>query len=187
MLFRSVSYEALEALIDTAAIGERRGPALWEGCPDNETFFFTLGDRGAVDAAFTRAHHVTRLRTAINRVTAATMEPRGCIGEWDARDERYTLYTGTQRPNGTRLELASRVLKIPETQLRVTAGEVGGSFGMKGGHYPEYVLSLWASRKLGRPVKWVSERSEDLATDDHDRDHVCEGELALDKIGRAHV
>ena len=179
-----VSYEALEALIDTAAIGERRGPALWEGCPDNETFFFTLGDRGAVDAAFTRAHHVTRLRTAINRVTAATMEPRGCTGEWDARDERYTLYTGTQRPNGTRLELASRVLKIPETQLRVTAGEVGGSFGMKGGHYPEYVLSLWASRKLGRPVKWVSERSEGLATDDHDRDHVCEGELALDKDGR---
>jgi carbon-monoxide dehydrogenase large subunit len=179
-----VSYEALPALTDTARVGTRKAPALWEGCPDNETFFYTLGDKAAVDAAFAKAHHVTRLRTVINRVTAATMEPRGCVGEWDARDERYTLYTGTQRPHGTRLDLATKVLKIPESQLRVVAGEVGGSFGMKGGHYPEYALSLWASKRIGRPVKWISERSEGMATDDHDRDHISSGELALDKDGK---
>jgi carbon-monoxide dehydrogenase large subunit len=180
----TVEYEALPALTDTGRIGQREGPALHQGCPDNETFFYTLGDKAAVEAAFAKAHHVTRLRTAINRVTAATMEPRGCLAEWDTRDERFTLYTGTQRPHGTRLDLATKVLKIPESQLRVVAGEVGGSFGMKGGHYPEYALSLWASRRIGRPVKWISERSEGLATDDHDRDHISSGELALDRDGK---
>ena len=80
------------------------------------------------------------------------MEPRGVIGEWDDRLGRFTLYVGTQRPHMARADLARRILHIPETQLRVVAGEVGGSFGMKGAHYPEYALALWASRKIGRPV-----------------------------------
>jgi len=180
----SVEYEPLPALTATERIGAPGAPSLWEGCPDNETFFFALGDRKATEAAFARAHHVTRLRFTINRVTAATMEPRGCIGDYDPRDERYTLHTGTQRPHATRHDLACQVLHIPETRLRVVAGEVGGSFGMKGGHYPEYALALWASRKLGRPVKWVSERSEGMASDDHDRDHISEAALALDREGR---
>jgi carbon-monoxide dehydrogenase large subunit len=180
----SVEYDPLPPLVDTALIGSRKAPALWEGCSDNETFFHTLGDRKAVEAAFEKADHVTRLRLCINRVTAATMEPRGCIGEYDARDERYTLHTGTQRPHGTRHDIATKVFRIPEIQLRVVAGEVGGSFGMKGGHYPEYALALWASKKVGRPVKWVSERSEAMASDDHDRDHVSESALALDRQGR---
>ncbi len=178
-----VDYEALASFTATERAGAG-APAIWEGCPDNETFFYPLGDKKAVDAAFERAEHVTRLRVVINRVTAATMEPRGCIGDYDERDDRYTLHTGTQRPHATRHDLACHVLHIPETSLRVVAGEVGGSFGMKGGHYPEYALSLWASRKVGRPVKWVSERSEGLASDDHDRDHISEAELALDRDGR---
>ena len=165
-------------------IGAPGAPALWEGCPDNETFFFTQGNRGAVEAAFARAHHVTRLRIVINRVTAATMEPRGCIGEYDERDERYTLWTGTQRPHRTRHDVGHAVLRIPETQLRVVAGEVGGSFGMKGGHYPEYALALWASKKVGRAVKWICERGDAMASDDHDRDHISEAALALDREGR---
>ena len=111
------------------------------------------------------------------------MEPRGCIGEWDDRLGRFTLYVGTQRPHGARADMARRILHIPETQLRVVAGEVGGSFGMKGGHYPEYALALWASRKIGRPVKWIAERGEGMLADDHDRDHVSEAELALDRDG----
>ncbi|OGA16387.1 MAG: hypothetical protein A3G26_05025 [Betaproteobacteria bacterium RIFCSPLOWO2_12_FULL_65_110] len=179
-----VEYEPLPALTATERIGAPGAPALWEGCPDNETFFFTQGNRGAVEAAFARAHHVTRLRIVINRVTAATMEPRGCIGEYDERDERYTLWTGTQRPHRTRHDVGHAVLRIPETQLRVVAGEVGGSFGMKGGHYPEYALALWASKKVGRAVKWICERGDAMASDDHDRDHISEAALALDREGR---
>ena len=146
-------------------------------------FLFTLGDKAAVETAFARAYHVSRLKLVFNRVTAATMEPRGCIGEWDDRLGRFTLYVGTQRPHTTRADLARRILGIPETQLRIVAGEVGGSFGMKGGHYPEYALALWAARKIGRPVKWIAERSEGMLSDDHDRDHVSDAELALDRDG----
>jgi carbon-monoxide dehydrogenase large subunit len=143
-----------------------------------------LGDKRAVEAAFAKAHHVTAQKLVFNRITAATMEPRGCIGEYDRRLERYTLYLGTQRPHGTRADMARRVFNISETQLRVVAGDVGGSFGMKGGHFPEYPLTLWASRLTGRPVKWICERGEGMATDDHDRDHISDAELALDKDGR---
>ena len=90
------------------------------------------------------------------------MEPRGCIAEWDDHLGRFTLYVGTQRPHTARADMARRILHIPETQLRVVAGEVGGSFGMKGAHYPEYALALWASRKVGRPIKWIAERGESM-------------------------
>jgi carbon-monoxide dehydrogenase large subunit len=180
----AVEYEPLPAVTATEEALSAGAPKLWPECRDNECFFFTLGDKLAVEAAFARAHHVTRLRLVFNRVTAATMEPRGVIGDWDDRLGRFTLYVGTQRPHSARADLARRILHIPETQLRVVAGEVGGSFGMKGGHYPEYALALWASRKVGRPVKWIAERGEGMLSDDHDRDHVSQAELALDRDGR---
>jgi aerobic carbon-monoxide dehydrogenase large subunit len=179
-----VAYEPLAAVTASAAALLPAAPKLWPQCPDNECFFYALGDRPAVEAAFAAAAHVTRLELVFNRVTAATMEPRGCIGDWDDRLGRYTLYVGTQRPHGARADLARRILHIPETQLRVVAGEVGGSFGMKGGHYPEYALALWAARKIGRPVKWIAERGEGMLSDDHDRDHLSFAELALDQDGR---
>jgi carbon-monoxide dehydrogenase large subunit len=179
----TVDYEPLPAVTVTEEALSPGAPKLWLDCKDNECFFFTLGDKRAVEAAFAQAHHVSRLKLVFNRVTAATMEPRGVIGDWDDRLGRFTLYVGTQRPHSARADLARRILHIPETQLRVVAGEVGGSFGMKGGHYPEYALALWASRKIGRPVKWIAERSEGMLSDDHDRDHVSEAELALDHDG----
>ena len=179
----AVEYEPLPCVTATEEALSPGAPKLWAECHDNECFFFTLGDQRAVEAGFAQAHHVSRLKLVFNRVTAATMEPRGCIGEWDDRLGRFTLYVGTQRPHTARADMARRILHIPETQLRVVAGEVGGSFGMKGGHYPEYALALWASRKLGRPVKWIAERGEGMLTDDHDRDHISEAELALDRDG----
>jgi carbon-monoxide dehydrogenase large subunit len=180
----SVEYEPLPAVTATEEALSPGAPKLWPECPDNECFFFTSGDGLAVEAAFARAHHVSRLKLVFNRVTAATMEPRGVIGDWDGRLGRFTLCVGTQRPHTARADMARRILHIPETQLRVVAGEVGGSFGMKGGHYPEYALALWASCKIGRPVKWIAERGEGMLSDDHDRDHVSEAELALDRDGR---
>jgi len=179
----TVEYEPLLSVTATEKALSPGAPKLWAECHDNECFFFTLGDQRAVEAAFAQAHHVSRLKLVFNRVTAATMEPRGCIGDWDDRLGRFTLYVGTQRPHTARADMARRILHIAETQLRVVAGEVGGSFGMKGGHYPEYALALWASRKLGRPVKWIAERCEGMLTDDHDRDHISEAELALDRDG----
>jgi aerobic carbon-monoxide dehydrogenase large subunit len=179
----AVDYEPLPSITAIEEASSPGAPQLWEEAPANECFFFTLGDKRAVEGAFGQAHHVSRVNLVFNRVTAATMEPRGCVGEWDDRLGRFTLYVGTQRPHTARADLARRIFHIPETQLRVVAGEVGGSFGMKGGHYPEYALALWASRKVGRPVKWIAERSESMLTDDHDRDHVSEAELALDRDG----
>ena len=179
-----VDYEPLPCVTASEEALSPNATKLWAECRDNECFFFTLGDKRAVEAAFAGAHHTSRLKLIFNRVTAATMEPRGVIGEWDDRLGRFTLYVGTQRPHMARADLARRILHIPETQLRVVAGEVGGSFGMKGAHYPEYALALWASRKIGRPVKWTAERGEGMLTDDHDRDHVSQAELALDRDGR---
>jgi carbon-monoxide dehydrogenase large subunit len=180
----TVDYEPLPAVTVTEGALSPGAPRLWPDCKDNECFFFTLGDKRAVEAAFAQAYHVSRLKLVFNRVTAATMEPRGVIGDWDDRLGRFTLYVGTQRPHSARADLARRILHIPETQLRIVAGEVGGSFGMKGGHYPEYALALLASRTIGRPVKWIAERSEGMLSDDHDRDHVSEAELALAHDGR---
>ncbi len=179
-----VDYEPLPVLIATDAATHPGSTTLWDDCPDNESFFFTVGDKAAVDAGFERAHHVTRLRLVFNRITAATLEPRACVGSYDPVDERYTIYSGQQRPHGLRRDLAHRIFAIPETRIRVVAGDVGGSFGMKGSHYPEYALALWASRKIGRPVKWNSTRGEGMLTDDQDRDHISEAALALDAGGR---
>jgi carbon-monoxide dehydrogenase large subunit len=179
-----VEYEMLPALTDTALASSPSAPKLWSDCANNECFFYTLGDKAAVDAAFARAHHVTKLKMVFNRITAATMEPRGCIADYDDRLERTTIYVGTQRPHLTRADLAAKVFKKPENQFRIVAGDVGGSFGMKGSHFPEYQLAAWASQKVRRPVKWISERSEGILSDDHDRDHIAEGELGLDKDGK---
>jgi carbon-monoxide dehydrogenase large subunit len=179
-----VDYEMLPALTDTASASSPSAPRLWSDCANNECFFYTLGDKAAVDAAFARAHHVTKLRMVFNRITAATMEPRGCIADYDDRLERTTIYVGTQRPHLTRADLAAKVFHKPENQFRIVANDVGGSFGMKGSHFPEYQLAAWASQKIRRPVKWISERSEGILSDDHDRDHIAEGELALDRDGK---
>ena len=111
------------------------------------------------------------------------MEPRGCIGHYDEHEDRYTLYVGLQNPHEVRRQLASDIFNLPETSFRIVPGDIGGSFGMRGGTYPEYTLAPWASRKVGRPVKWISERSEGLASDDHARDNVTEIGFAFDDDG----
>ena len=178
-----VEYEALRVLIDPTLARSSGAPRLHDDCPDNESFFFTAGDVKAVESAFAKAAHITRLRLRINRVTANTMEPRACVGHYASADGRYTLYGGTQRAWGLRHNLAENVFKVPEHRVRVVTGDIGGSFGMKTGSYPEYLACLWASARIGRPVKWVCERSEGHLSDSHDRDQVTEAALALDSDG----
>jgi carbon-monoxide dehydrogenase large subunit len=155
---------------------------VWDEAPDNVAFLAQAGQREAVDQAFARAAHVTRVDFVVTRVAAAPLEPRAAVGEYDRRSGRYTLHTGIQGPHGTRTLLAS-ALKVPQSHMRVITGEVGGSFGMRSGIYPEMILVLWAARRLGRPVKWTSDRREGFVTDEHGRDNVSTAELALDRDG----
>jgi carbon-monoxide dehydrogenase large subunit len=178
-----VDYAPLPSVSTTAEAAMPGAPVVWDDCPDNICFRLSAGDRAAVEAGMAGAAHVVRRRFVVNRVSANTMEPRGCIGHYDAHAERYTIYVGLQNPHEVRRQLSHDIFPLPETSFRIVPGDIGGSFGMRGGTYPEYVLALWASRRVGRPVKWISERSEGLASDDHARDNVTEIALALDGDG----
>ncbi|MFN3658799.1 MAG: xanthine dehydrogenase family protein molybdopterin-binding subunit [Pseudolabrys sp.] len=177
-----VEFEPLAAVTSTAEATDPAAPRVWEDCPDNISFVELLGDKAATDAAFAKAAHVVKHRFVINRVTAATMEPRGAVGDYNATDGRYTLYTAMQRPHPTRADLA-KLLNVPESKVRIVTGDTGGSFGMKSPIFNESPLVLLASKLTGRPVKWISTRTEAFLSDAQARDNVTEAELALDKDG----
>src|SRR5262249_55202738 len=179
-----VDYEPLPSVTATAAAAEAGSPSVWDECPDNISNLFEAGDKQATDAAFAKAAHIVRRRYVITRVHAQYMEARGALGVWDRGEDRYTLYADVQYPHRVRSALATNIFKIPEHQIRVVAGDIGGAFGTKGWQYPEHRLVLWAARKLGRPVKWLCERREAIPADEQARDNVTDAELALDGDGR---
>jgi carbon-monoxide dehydrogenase large subunit len=176
-----VDYESLPVVVSIEDAIKPGAPKLWDEYPDNQCFAYQAGDKAAVDAAIARAAHVTKHRMVINRITTNSMEPRGCLAEYDRRDDRVTLRCTVQGPHQIRRVLATEVLKIPENHVRVISENVGGGFGMKGALYNEYILCVAAARVLGRPVKWIGERSESLLSDEQCRDNITEAELALDK------
>ena len=178
-----VDYAPLPSVAGVERAVAPGAPAVWADCPDNICFVEEKGDAAAVDAAFAAADRIVRRKLTINRVTAVALEPRGCLGDYDRRQDRYTLYTGPQNPHPLRYQIARQIFGIPETAVRIVPGDVGGSFGMRGGTYAELVLVLWASRLVGRPVKWRCERSEGFLSDSHGRDNVSEVALALDRDG----
>ena len=177
-----IDYEPLTAVTSTAdAVG---AAAVWNECPDNISNVHEVGNRAATEAAFAAAARVVRRRYVISRVHAQYMETRGALGAWDPGERRYTLYADVQYPHRVRTALATNILRVPEHQIRVIVGDVGGGFGTKGWQYPEHRLVLWAARRLGRPVKWRCERREAIGADEHARDNVTDAELALDADGR---
>ncbi|HYM74081.1 MAG TPA: xanthine dehydrogenase family protein molybdopterin-binding subunit, partial [Stellaceae bacterium] len=178
-----IDYEALPSVTDTAEAAAGK-IAVWPECPDNISNLFEAGNKAAADAAFAKAAHIVKRRYVISRVYAHFMEPRGAIGVWDPGEDRFTLYADVQYPHRVRQALATRIFKIPESKIRVIAGDVGGGFGTKGWQYPEHRLVLLAAKKLRRPVKWTCERSEAIQADEHARDNVSEAELALDAQGK---
>ena len=178
-----VEYEELDSVVDGCAALDAGAPQLWSSAPGNVSLDWEGGDPESTGAAFARAAHVTRLRIVNNRVVIAPMETRGVVAEYEPRDGRYTIRTPSQ---GVRHLLAplARSLGVAESRVRVITDDVGGAFGIKIPPYPEHVLVAWAARRLGRPVKWIAERSESFLTDGQGRDHVIEAELALDAEGR---
>jgi carbon-monoxide dehydrogenase large subunit len=179
-----IDYEPLPAAVHIEDALKPGAPAVWDECPGNVCFTLTLGDEKATEAAFASAAHRVSLRLENNRVAPNAMEARVAIGDYDRADDMYTLHTSSQSPHAVRSQLAGFVFNLPETKFRVVAPDVGGGFGVKADAYPEDGLVLWASRRIGRPVKWVATRSDTLAGDNHGRDQIVDAELALDKDGK---
>jgi aerobic carbon-monoxide dehydrogenase large subunit len=179
-----IDFDMLPSITDTAQTVAPDAPRVWDDYPDNISGMFQSGDADAAGAALAGAAHVIKRRFVISRVFANYMEPRGAIGDYDPREDRYTLYADVQYPHRVRQLLAEKIFRIPEQNVRVVSRDVGGGFGTKGWQYAEHRLTLWASRKVGRPVKWSSERSEAIQGDEHGRDNVTEAELAFDDQGK---
>ncbi len=154
-----IDYEALPSVTDTADAAEGK-IAVWPDCPDNISNLFEAGNKAATDAAFATAAHIVKRRYVISRVYAHFMEPRGAIGVWDPGEERFTLYADVQYPHRVRQALATRIFKIPESQIRVIAGDVGGGFGTKGWQYPEHRLVLLGGASKLRPAGQMDLRAQ---------------------------
>ena len=179
-----VDYEVLPAVADPAKAQAKGAPQIHEVAPSNTIYQWHLGDAKAADAAFKAAKHVTRLDIVNNRLVPNAIEPRAAIGEYDSGTGNFTLWNTTQNPHVARLVISAFVGVAPEHKLRVIAPDVGGGFGSKIFIYPEEVVALWASKRVGRPVKWVCDRSEAFLADAHGRDHITHAEMAFDADGK---
>ena len=180
----TVEYDVLPAAVDTATTQNAGQPQIHAEAPNNTVYQWHLGDKAKVDAAFAAAKHVTKIDLINNRLIPNAIEPRAAIGDYDSGQESFTLWTTSQNPHVARLVLSAFIGIAPEHKLRVIAPDVGGGFGSKIFIYAEETVCLWASKKVGRPVKWVADRTEAFLSDAHGRDHVTTAELALDAAGK---
>jgi carbon-monoxide dehydrogenase large subunit len=180
----SVDYDVHAAVVDLASAQQAGKPQIHAEAPNNTVYQWHLGDKAAVDAAFAKAKHVTRIDLVNNRLIPNAMEPRAAIAEFDRGSGGYTVYTTSQNPHLTRLVLSAFMGIAPENKLRVIAPDVGGGFGSKIFIYAEEVVCAWACRKVGRPVKWVADRTESFLADAHGRDHLTTAEAAIDGNGK---
>src|SRR5437763_10502706 len=178
----AIDYQPLPSVCHSRSAAEPDAPRARHNSP-NVILDGEVGDRHATEAAFARAAHVVRLDTWVQRVAGVPMEPRAAIGEFDPATGRYTLYAGAGGAVSPRRDLAM-VLGVPAEQARVVMQDVGGNFGTRGGFNPEFAIVAWASRRVGRPVKWTSDRSEYFMADHQARDLAVSAELALDADGR---
>ncbi|MCB0125976.1 MAG: xanthine dehydrogenase family protein molybdopterin-binding subunit, partial [Caldilineaceae bacterium] len=178
-----VDYEPLSAVIDPKKAAEPGAPQVHDEIPNNVSFHWPLGTREAIDKVLAEADRVVELDLVNQRLIPNAMEPRACVAQYDDFSDEMTVWTTSQNPHIIRLLLSIATLNIPENKLRVISPDVGGGFGSKIFHYAEEVIVPWAARKLNRPVKWVSTRSEAFLTDAHGRDHVTTAKLALKNDG----
>jgi aerobic carbon-monoxide dehydrogenase large subunit len=178
-----VDIDPLPAVTLPSEAAKAGAPQLYDEVPGNVCLDFLFGEPDKVAAAFAQAAHVQKLSLRNTRVVVAAMEPRAAICAYDKEKGRWTLTAPGQGVHAMKLQLAD-ILGVPPEKVRLLTPNVGGSFGMKGSIYPEYVCLAHAARELGRPVKWTDERSGSFLSDQHGRDHQMTAELALDKDGR---
>jgi aerobic carbon-monoxide dehydrogenase large subunit len=182
-LMIEVEYEELKPVVDTAK-AFKAGSSVHDEAPDNRCYSWGIGDKDGAEAALKSAAHVTTLSFRNNRLIPNAMEPRCANASYDSNADNYTLYVSNQNPHVERLLMCAFVLGIPEHKMRVVAPDVGGGFGSKIYLYGEETALVWASKHIGRPIKWTCERGEAFLSDAHGRDHVTTAQLALDKDGR---
>jgi carbon-monoxide dehydrogenase large subunit len=179
-----VEWEALPAIVDAVDAARADAPRHWEPAftPEygNIAAIYRIGDPAAVDAAFDAAHKVVSIRVVNNRIVSNPIEPKAAIASYDAPTQSFTLWCPTQNTHLMHAQLAESVLKVPKEKFRVICGDLGGGFGTRVWPYPEYAAVAYAARKVGRPVKWLADRSETFLSDAHGRDHVSEAAVAMD-------
>lgn len=178
-----IDIDTLPSVTELEAVRDGTAPPIDPDWPDNLAFHFEKGDAGAVDDAFARARHVTRLSLRISRVQPTPLEPRAALGEWSGETGGYTLHTPSQAPWRIRKTLARDILHVPVDTLRVVSPDMGGGFGNRSTTTPEQALVLWAARRLDRPVKWRADRTETFQSDDQGRHSLVDAALALDAQG----
>jgi carbon-monoxide dehydrogenase large subunit len=180
----AVNYRPLPAVIEAREALSLEAPLLWDEAPGNLSYRFERGDKPAVAAAFAKAAHIVEIELVNNRLLAAPIEPRAAIGTYDAASDRFDLLLTGQGVHSLRRQLAEAVFHMPPDRIAVRAPDVGGGFGVKNFLYPEWVLVLWAARRLGRPVRWIAERGEEFISSAQGRDNHTRARLALDRGGR---
>ncbi len=178
-----IDYEALPSVTATAAAAEPNAPRVWENMSSNILLDADLGDSAATDRAFAGAAHVASIETWIQRVTGVPMETRSAVGTYDPKNGHYLLQAGCGNVLRQQSQIAT-MFGIPPNTVHVVSKDIGGSFGTKNHIFPEYPLVLWASRRIGRPVKWTCDRNEAFLSDYQGRDMVAKVELALDANGK---
>ena len=178
-----VEWEEQPVVADAMSSAHGEAPRLWPAAftPEygNIAAYYRKGDKAAVDAAFANAHKVVSIRIVNNRIVSNPIEPKAAAAQFDSGSGTLTLWCPTQNTHVMRLQLAEAILKMPLEKLRVITGDLGGGFGTRVWPYPEYAAVAYAARKLGRPVKWLADRSETFLSDNHGRDHVSEAALAI--------
>ena len=179
-----VDYAPLASIVETNRAMDDDAVQLWDDVPNNFLFQAQIGDTAATDAVFSEADHISTVRLVNQRVVQNSMEVRGAVGSYDADNERYTIYTSNQNRHLLRGWLAGAFFKCEPEKIRVMVDDVGGGFGMKTHPYSEQVLVLVAAKRLGRSVRWISDRTEAFLTDLHGRDQISDCELALNKEGK---
>ncbi len=175
-----IEIDSLPAITSAGDAVRSGAPLLYDDVPENVPLDYHYGDAAAVEAAFAKAAHVTKMDLVNSRVVVNAMEPRAAVAAYDGA--RFTFYVCSQGVTGMRANIAD-VMGVDAKAVRILSGQVGGSFGMKGAVFSEYVCILHGARALGRPVKWTDDRSGSFFSDSHGRDHGVTAELALDKDG----
>jgi carbon-monoxide dehydrogenase large subunit len=179
-----VDYAPLTPVISLVDAVQAGSPLVWPDAPNNIAFEFHRGEGAPVEDAIRAAAHVVECELINNRVVAASLETRGALGEYDAASDRLHLTASAAGAHAIRDLLAGSVFHMSRENLRVSIPDVGGGFGMKNVLYPEWVLVLWAARRLRRPVMWIEDRSESFLASVHGRDSRVRARLALDADGR---
>ena len=183
-----VEYNERPAVADMNQALADGAPLVFDDIPNNLLVHWSMGDKDATDAAFAKAEQVVSIDLINNRIAPTAIEPRAALAEYDAASDRYTLTTGSQGSHKLRQWITGKngrkAADIPVEKLRVICPDVGGGFGMKNFLFNEPLAALFATKVVGKPVKWTGDRAESFLNDTHGRDQINHAELAVGKDGK---